>query len=91
MSMQCTRCEGSGFLNTEQISEEKLVQFYDSDDFNDAVLDWIKNNKNHDVSVCDCCGDGEDWYGVAGEHYNSEDPQGKNGPYASNGGLCHCH
>lgn len=22
----------------------------------------------HDVSVCDCCGDSEEWYGVPGEH-----------------------
>jgi hypothetical protein len=41
--------------------------------------------------VCDCCGDGEGWYGEPGQHYTSDDPVGHNGPYAYNGGLCECH
>jgi len=57
----------------------------------DAILKWIANHDNHYVAVCHCCGDGDVWYGVSGEHYNQEDPAGRNGPYASNGGLCLCH
>ena len=57
----------------------------------EAILQWIATHTDHDVQVCDCCGDGEEWYGTPGEHYNSEDPIGKHGPYASNGGLCRCH
>jgi len=26
--------------------------------------------EGHDVQVCDCCGDGDGWYGIPGEHYN---------------------
>lgn len=46
---------------------------------------------NHDVQVCDCCGDGESWYGTPGEHYGPDDPPGPGGPYDYNGGLCECH
>lgn len=28
----------------------------------------------HDVSVCDCCGNGEDWHGTPGEHNNFRGP-----------------
>lgn len=46
----------------------------------------------HDVQVCDCCGNGvDDWHGPPGEHYGPNDPKGPNGPYAGNGGLCQCH
>ena len=83
MALTCTRCDGTGFLNIEQVREDLA----DPGD----ILKWIANNDGHDVSVCDCCGDGEGWYGVPGEHYNSEDPIGRDGPYASNGGLCRCH
>jgi len=45
-----------------------------------------------DLQVCDCCGNSVDaWHGIPGEHYNVEDPEGPNGPYAYNGGLCECH
>ena len=57
----------------------------------DMVLKWISNNTEHDVQVCDCCGDGEDWHGEIGEHYSDHDPQGDGGPYEYNGGLCECH
>ena len=105
--MVCTRCEGSGFLNIDQVPEEVVKAGHD------AVLNWIaeldiKRSDNpcychvsppchscveyvHDVSVCDCCGDGQGWYGTPGEHYGIDDPQGKSGPYAGNGGLCSCH
>jgi hypothetical protein len=51
----------------------------------------MADNDDHDVTVCDCCGDGEEWYGVHGEHYGPEDPPGPDGPYAYNGGLCECN
>ena len=86
MSLNCTRCEGSGFLNLHQIPEGSL-----NPDDHEAVQVWMAQRDDHDVSVCDCCGDGEEWYGIPGEHYNSSDPVGDNGPYASNGGLCQCH
>lgn len=82
----CTRCQRTGFLNIEQLEGDAAVDL-DIDD----VLKWIATHDNHDVQVCDCCGDGEGWYGVPGEHYHRDDPPGPNGPYASNGGLCKCH
>ena len=85
MSMQCTRCSGTGFLNIEQVDEEITNAGLD------AVRTWLKQNSHHDVSVCDCCGDGEEWYGEPGRHYSADDPSGGGGPYAYNGGLCECH
>ena len=82
--MVCTRCEGTGFLNIGQCP----LDLYED---REAVLAWIATNADHDIQVCDCCGNGEDWYGVPGEHYNTDDPRGPDGPYASNGGLCKCH
>jgi len=85
--MTCTRCGGTGFLNLEQM--EDVIP--ESGDLVEFVLEWIANHTDHDVQVCDCCGDGTGWYGEPGEHYNSEDPVGKYGPYAYNGGLCECN
>ena len=91
MSTGCTRCENSGFLNLSQIPVEDLQVIEKDGDAEDKTFEWMSRNPASDVQVCDCCGDGEEWYGIPGEHYNSDDPQGPNGPYASNGGLCHCH
>ncbi len=83
MSLQCTRCQGSGFLNFHAASHDLAYE--------EAIV-WIKNHTNHDMSICDCCGNGDDeWHGTPGEHYNPEDPIGRNGPYAYNGGLCECN
>lgn len=87
MSLICTRCENTGFLNLHQIPKEDRVDSTSEE----QILRWINTHDSHDVSVCDCCGNGKEWYGVPGEHYNSVDPAGPNGPYASNGGLCRCH
>ncbi len=92
----CTRCENSGFINLHQIPDaeyEHILLKYDdlSSDWSNAIQVWIDAHGDHDVQVCDCCGDGEDWYGVPGEHYNTEDPRGHEGPYAYNGGLCECN
>lgn len=109
ISIVCTRCEGSGFLNVDQVP--LLVRADDAA----SIMRWLEGRNNmltglggcscstsphppcgwceeqHDVQVCDCCGDGEGHYGIPGEHYNPEDPMGEKGPYASNGGLAQCH
>lgn len=120
MSVNCTRCEGTGFLNADQFPN------FVKDDINSRVL-WLQFVKGilenaprcqcdelirsqrgktwgelqsvcclrctmeTDAQICDCCGNGEMWHDVPGEHYNEGDPQGDRGPYASNGGLCECH
>ena len=89
MTTTCTRCEGTGFLNMDQLPEDAAKDFDDNGE--DVIHRWIIENSDHDVQVCDCCGDGVDCYGVPGEHYGPDDPPGDNGPYANNGGLCHCH
>ena len=83
--MNCTRCEGTGFINLHQLPEVNPPEGVDE------ILKWIDEHEEHDVQVCDCCGDGEWWYGEPGEHYHSGDPRGADGPYAYNGGLCKCH
>ncbi len=92
MSTNCTRCEGFGYLNTDQLSEGKQKELDETGprDFWDNNEDFIESDDN-DVQVCDCCGDGESWYGEPGEHYNRDDPRGQDGPYAYNGGLCECN
>lgn len=85
--MICNVCKGSGFKNTDQIPESEI-----GDGSIEAIRAWIeKEQEPHDVCVCDCCGDGDDWYGEPGQHYGINDPMGMNGPYAYNGGLCKCH
>jgi hypothetical protein len=88
--MNCTRCEGTGFLNLHQVDDATLKRFDETGD-HDFIRAWIDDNEDHDVSVCDCCGDGTCWYGIPGEHYTGDDPSGPNGPYAYNGGLCECN
>lgn len=88
--MICNVCGGTGFKNLEQIPEAELDAM--GDDLLEAVPKWIAaQTAPHDVCVCDCCGDGDVWYGEPGQHYGRDDPMGRNGPYASNGGLCKCH
>ena len=92
MSLTCNRCGGTGFLNIDQLPFDVFMG--DGPPYTllvESVLKWIEENETHDVQVCDCCGDGEDWYGMPGEHYNDDDPPGTTGPYAYNGGLCECH
>lgn len=89
--MHCTRCEGTGFLNLEQVPTETLAEFEKTGDHN-VILTWIhdmdRNRQRygcschiappcsscvdywHDVSVCDCCGNGDHWHGTPGEHHN---------------------
>ena len=62
----CTRCDGTGFLNTHQLPEE--IDGYDWE----AVARWLEKNEDgdHDVCECDCCGDCE----TPGEHGYDDDP-----------------
>lgn len=83
--MTCTRCGGTGFINLEYVPELETVQGWEK------TLEWINANPGTDASVCDCCGDGEAWFGEPGNHYSPLDPIGKDGPYSYNGGLCECH
>lgn len=86
--MICNVCKGTGFKNLWQIPDGEL----ESDDFVEAVPRWIASQTiPHDVCVCDCCGNGDTWYGIPGQHYSNDDPLGRNGHYAYNGGLCKCH
>lgn len=90
----CTHCDGNGFLNLDQVPSDiisKALAPCCSDWERDIILRWIEENDGHDVSVCNCCGNGEDWHGIPGSHYSSNDPAGPHGPYAYNGGLCECH
>lgn len=81
--------QGTGFLNLFQYEE---ITGKNPDELNEnELLKWIENNEDHDIQVCDCCGDSDGWHGIPGEHYNSDDPVGNDGPYAYNGGLCECH
>jgi hypothetical protein len=84
--MICNRCNGTGFLNIHQILDDAIR--YGGVE---AIQNWMKENTDNDVCICDCCGDGDGWYGEPGRHYGTYDPSGKNGPYAYNGGLCECH
>jgi len=70
MTLPCTRCESSGFLNLNQIPDDVLITL----DSNEAILAWCNQNDAHDVQVCDCCGDGVSWHGTPGEHYGPDDP-----------------
>ena len=93
--MFCTRCDGMGYLNLTVDFKfyKRLLEALDevdSESEQEILADW-REIEDHDVQVCDCCGDGECWYGVPGEHYNDLDPQGSRGPYTYNGGFCGCH
>lgn len=90
MAFTCTRCDGSGFLNLYQIPDIEMAA---TDGEVEKILAWMKaQTEQHDVKVCDCCGDGvESWHGTPGEHYGPHDRPGNFGPYEYNGGLCECH
>ena len=86
--MNCTRCDGYGFINLEHVPEDVVEAAEGSDDFHGQIQAWIKAHDDHEAAVCDCCGDGEGWHNEPGEHNESD--YGKGGPYAYNGGLPEC-
>lgn len=85
--MKCNRCQGTGFLNTEQIPAGVWERG------TNAVVEWLgmQATTSTDAQICDCCGDGYGWHGTLGEHYTEDDPKGPYGPYSYNGGLAECH
>jgi len=59
MGIHCTRCDGTGFLNINQIPSDIFDNGYD------AIMEWIEeqDSDSHDVQECDCCdGSGEHGY-----------------------------
>jgi hypothetical protein len=70
--MICTRCDGTGFLNLQQVDEATLLTF-DATGDHTIILRWIAENTT-DCSVCDCCGDGEEWYDELGRHNVNDNP-----------------
>lgn len=85
--MNCTRCDGTGVLNHEQIPETRWQEMLESDDFEAVLRAWMCDHDD-DVCFCDCCGDGAGWYGEPGHHQEAD--YGRSGPYAYNGGLPEC-
>ena len=84
--MICNCCQGTGWLNVEQLPDD--IDGHDAE----QVQRWVDDaTQDHDVAICECCGDGQGWYGTPGHHYGADDPPGPDGPYRSNGGLCRCH
>lgn len=90
--MTCTRCDGTGFLNLFQVDDETRKRFDAAGD-HQVIVTWMKTQTEpHDVSVCDCCGNREDWHGLPGHHYETTgDRAGREGPYGYNGGLAECN
>ena len=68
--------------------DDATLAKFDSTGDHQVIVDWIKSNPDSDVSVCDCCGDGEGWCGTPSEHDYKD--FGMNGPYAYNGGVPLC-
>lgn len=102
MSLTCTRCEGTGFLNLHQAPADVVAALDDPQEGPGQLLVWMsKHEGEHDVAVCDCCGIPANfitpggwsdlWHGERGQHYTEFDPPGMSGPYGYNGGLCECH
>ena len=59
--MNCTRCGGTGFLNTQDIPGIDGMR-------TEEVQMWIDEHPDTDAQVCDCCGNGEYWYADPGIH-----------------------
>lgn len=90
MSVTCTTCGGTGFLNLHLVPDAVLKLFDKGK--HEIIQDWMEGFGDPDVTICDCCGDPDgDWFGIPGEHYNDTDPAGPGGPYEYNGGLCECN
>jgi hypothetical protein len=52
--MNCTRCQGTGFLNLEQVDEDTLTQFNSTGDHG-VILDWIyEKDRAKERQGCSC-------------------------------------
>jgi len=62
--MKCKRCNGTGFLNLNQIEDQSVI-----DAGVDSILEWIERQEPYEytVCVCDYCGNGFEWYKTPGE------------------------
>lgn len=89
MSLICNRCEASGFLNLHQLEAGPRallrLQVEADPDLVSVLIPWARLLAP-DVQVCDCCGNGRDWYCEPGEHWQGEDAN----VYAYNGGSPEC-
>lgn len=65
--MTCTKCESSGFTNLAAVPDAIIIEAERTGD-PQTILDYIKATPDSDVAVCDCCGNGDYWYGNPGEH-----------------------
>jgi len=79
----CNQCQGTGFLN----ADDPMFDGMSPREIREFIIRCCRHEEN---DVCNCCGDGCDWYGTPGYHYGIYDPPGERGPYAYNGGLCEC-
>jgi RecJ-like exonuclease len=54
-TFRCTRCEGTGFLNLDQVDEKTVARFEETGDPK-MVLDWIndRNRRMEEVGGCSC-------------------------------------
>jgi hypothetical protein len=69
----CAQCKQFGFLNLPFESRRfrrMLERRHTSwDTFHNIVYEWIYPRSP--IEVCDCCGDGEEWYFEPGIHYTT--------------------
>jgi len=86
--MFCNSCQSTGFLNVDQAGvadphdHAAVLDWIDEQAAKRVTLDGCSCHVCapcsyclvlHDVQVCDCCGNGEDWYGEPGYHYTQPD------------------
>ena len=82
--MTCTRCGATGILNIEQCPDK--IQELTAEE----ILKWAAANQPNDVTVCDCCGDGAEFWHYHPGHHDTNDFHDPRGPYADNGGVPEC-
>lgn len=53
LSDHCTRCNGTGFINLNQVPDDTLWLFEQSND-PEVILRWIEAAAVHAVAECEC-------------------------------------
>jgi hypothetical protein len=105
--MNCNHCAGTGIVNSDQVPDDVMSEgAIAARDWIREMNGRAKEISCSchtsppcyrcveyltDAKVCNCCGNGNEWYGVPGQHYSASDPKGNTGPYDYNGGLAECH